>query len=465
MDDQSLSKQELIDRLRATERLLKTKTDEAAQYIYHLERMNATPWWRFAKAFDRFTKDLFSGFSKKSLKSSDVELKHTSVLSPSKENIVVICHEASRTGAPILGLNIIREFAKRYNVIAVLMRDGSITAAFENDAAVVVNLSGKTGAGEIQPAIESIISAYSPKFVIANSVATRDLVPAFVRQGVATIALVHEFGSSVWPPGSLSELYDCASAVVFPAHIVAKDSIESYPALAGKNVHVIPQGPSELPPRQGEEDCLVLENVLGDVIRSSTEDNTFIVVGMGTVCARKGVEFFIQCASMACAMASKRKIRFVWIGRPLSGDPLYALDLRQQIQRSGIEGDVTLIDECDDLRPIYSIAGAFFLSSRLDPLPNVAIDAALSGVPVVCFREASGMSEILDADLDTKSLVVPYLDTFQAASVIVEMSENPERRAALSGAIRARAVATFDMSEYVEAIDRIGLELRQAGTG
>src|SRR5947199_3426838 len=108
-------------------------------------------------------------------------------------------------------------------------------------------------------------------------------------------------------------------------------------------------------------------------------------------------------------MRPTNRCRFVWVGYVYPFYEKYKVYLRQQILSCGLEGRVTLMDEVTDLNPIYRRADAFLLSSRLDPLPNVAVDAAQLCLPIVCFEHAGGMAEFLANDLKTPSLVVPYL--------------------------------------------------------
>src|SRR5688500_13924330 len=42
----------------------------------------------------------------------------------SKSTILVVSHEASQTGAPILSLNLVQNLQKKYNVISFLLGDG-----------------------------------------------------------------------------------------------------------------------------------------------------------------------------------------------------------------------------------------------------------------------------------------------------------------------------------------------------
>jgi hypothetical protein len=50
-------------------------------------------------------------------------------------------------------------------------------------------------------------------------------------------------------------------------------------------------------------------------------------------------------------------------------------------------------------RGLPSSADLFLLSSRLDPLPNVAIDELTMGLPVLCFEKTSGIADFMRCDI------------------------------------------------------------------
>ena len=384
-------------------------------------------------------------------------------LSAARKAILIIAHEASRTGAPILAWNLVRELNKRYNIIVLLKHGGVLLPAFEGDAAVVICLPDNYPAdnGIIYGLIKDIVAKYSPVYAIANSVETRYFVPSLERLGVPVIALVHEFSSYTRPRHTLLHLYTTASEIIFSARLVAEDSLKDYPQLAGRDFKILPQGPSQVPTRQSSDDSAPLD-VIRETIRPPGHEDAFVVVGMGAIQIRKGVEFFVQCAAIVRRLSANRKFRFIWIGSSDYSDPLYLDFLNEQIARSRLGDSLVLVGECDNLSPIFDTADIFLLSSRLDPLPNVSLDAALKGVPVVCFHDASGMAEFLESDTTTAGLVVPYLDTAAAAKVISDLADDSERRAATSRAIRARAEAAFNMPGYVNTIDRLGMQSADA---
>jgi glycosyltransferase involved in cell wall biosynthesis len=101
------------------------------------------------------------------------------------------------------------------------------------------------------------------------------------------------------------------------------------------------------------------------------------------------------------------------------------------------------------------MADIFLLSSRLDPFPNVAIDAMLAGLPVVCFSNGSGVAEMLSNRAGLERLVVPYTDAASAAEVMEQLSADDCYYQATKTSIRDLALSTFDIDRYVARIDQV----------
>lgn len=384
--------------------------------------------------------------------SAKTDFKETS------DTIVVIVHEASRTGAPILAWNLVKKLQHRYNVVVLLRAGGNLFSVFEEEAAAVVSLP--SAPADIHAFVAALVSRYRPKYAIANSVETRVFVPAFEEAGVPVIALVHEFAEYIRPVGTLNQLYLTASAVVFPANIVAKSSIDEYPFLALRDVVVIPQGECEIPPQAMDE----FQRIDGGSTQRrlvEEKEDTFLVVGIGRVQIRKGVDLFLSIASLVRRMEHKKKIAFLWLGDGYlpDSDVAYSVYLRDQINRSDLRGSVEILDALADPAPIYASADLFLLTSRLDPLPNVSIEAAMRALPVICFDKASGIAELLAQNETTRDLVVPYIDCDAAARLIIELAEDPVRLRRLSDAIERFAQSMFRMDRYSDTIDRLATKI------
>jgi hypothetical protein len=171
------------------------------------------------------------------------------------DTIVVIAHEASRTGAPILAWNLVKKLQHRYNVVVLLRAGGSLffRVRRRSRSSRKPPQGMESAPAGVQAFVEGLISRYRPKYAIANSVEARVFVPAFKEAGVFVIALVHEFAEYTKPAGTLNQLYLTASGVVFPDDIVAKSSIAEYPFLDLRDIVVIPQGECEIPPQAIDE--------------------------------------------------------------------------------------------------------------------------------------------------------------------------------------------------------------------
>jgi ubiquinone/menaquinone biosynthesis C-methylase UbiE/glycosyltransferase involved in cell wall biosynthesis len=389
-------------------------------------------------------------------------------LSPDRPTILVLIHEASRTGAPILGWNIARGLRHQANVVVILLREGPLQNAFAEIAAAVVGPLGNDifDPLELLKLARRLAENYRPAYVIANSVETRALVPALEDEGIPVVTLVHEFSGYTKPAGILQSVYERAAEIVFPAEIVRHSSEIDYPFLRLRRTHVLPQGPSEVPrsnmptddSKQTEVECRIRSQ-----LRPEGSANDLVVVGMGFVDWRKGVDLFIATATAVLAREVEAPVRFVWIGHGYRvADTLdVSVYLSEQVARSHLGNRFGFMDAVEDVESIYKEADVLFLSSRLDPLPNVAIDSVLRGIPVICFAEASGMAEILASNAETGELVVPHLDVGAAAALIGSLAADSDKLRRIGDAVRELGRARFNMKTYINALDDLGRRARQ----
>ena len=373
-----------------------------------------------------------------------------------------LVHDSSRTGAPLLAWNIARRLAEAYNVVALLMRGGVLEDAFKAVSAVTVGpmVWEEWRPEEMRRVAERLVAAYDPLYTVANSIESHLLVPALAKLGVPSVALVHEFAAYTRPVARMRDVLDWATHVVYPATLVAQSSFDAFPAFAHRRgVHVLSQGLVELPRTQSEtltaEDRRGRARDIASLMRPKDAADSFVVLGLGAVQLRKGVDLFLAAAANARRLAPELRFRFVFIGDGYDpvGDSSYSVYLAEQIIRSGLTGTVVMLDAVEDLDPAYDNADAFLLSSRLDPQPNVGIDAVTRGIPTVCFEGASGTAEILARDPLTRSLVVPHLDAHAAAEVLCRLARDPSALADIRVATARLGAAAYDTAAYVHQMD------------
>ena len=219
--------------------------------------------------------------------------------------------------------------------------------------------------------------------------------------------------------------------------------------------NIITQGPSRIPREwlDGESADNEEKRIAAVMRPLGADDNHVVIIGCGTVELRKGVDLFISVAAALQKRLPPRRFRFVWVGKEM--DYIYSNFLATHVNCSGLQETMTFLGQVNSLEPVYAMADIFLLSSRLDPFPNVAIDAMLAGLPVVCFRKGSGVAEVLSDRADLERLVVPYADAESAAEVIDQLSTDDCYYQAAKIATRNLALSTFDMDRYVARLDQV----------
>jgi hypothetical protein len=184
-------------------------------------------------------------------------------------------------------------------------------------------------------------------------------------------------------------------------------------------------------------------------------ENSVVVIGIGTVQLRKGVDLFIECAARVVRAQSGNNCRFVWIGKGYDPDTDvgYSVYLADQIRRSGLQEHVFFVDETPALETAYEEADLLLLSSRLDPLPNVAIDAMAHGVPVICFNKTTGIADFLIDSGIGNHCVAEYLDSADMAGKILALAGSRVLRKNIADRCREASIASFNMKDYVARLE------------
>lgn len=385
-------------------------------------------------------------------------------LDQSRETVLVVTHEATLSGVPVLSLNIIKELKKRYNVVAMLLDsgtfvdNGSLTDAFKKYADLLIK-PAKNGRNFVVVAsiIDQLARDFAISFAVVNSIESRWALRGLVRNFIPSISLIHEFTAYTRPRGAFWEMAFWSSDAVFSAPIVLKDAVEEYPAIAASTFHVIPQGRCELPvPKAEASDASKEAAAVVKAMRPKDGDDAVIVLGVGNVHFRKGVDLFLDCAARILRMSPEQSFRFVWIGRGYEPEQdSYSLFLSDQVRRAGLGGRVVFLEETSSLESAYRTADIMMISSRLDPLPNVATDAMAHGKPVVCFAETTGVADLLGGHGLSEECVAAYLDTADLAAKTLALMRSPSLRSSVGAKSSAIVRDELDMGHYVDKLVKL----------
>lgn len=449
----------LIDRLHGEQQ---SRAAVAEQLSRELEELRSSRWWRLTRPLRFFLARL----GKADRRAPDTRAEQPAdepaaptgeaitaaqlaVIDREKPTVLIVSHEHSRSGAPILSYNIGLHLKNRYNLVAIALRDGPMTPAFIALFDLVLEPGPRWQEPEaLLPVIAALLDQAPIAFAVVNSIAARLVLPALHQAGVPTLCLVHEFCAYMNPKAGICDAVMLADRVIFSSQTVYRDNLNRCPELGRSPALIIPQGRCRLP-AGGEAGTAAFPP-------AGISAETVVILGAGHVQYRKGVDLFIATAAQVLQRRPRQPCHFIWVGAGYAPevDFAYSAYLEDQLARAGLTGVVSFTGELAELAPAYRRADIFFISSRLDPLPNVAIEAMHHGLPLVCFDRAGGIAETL-ADLDlTGQCVAAYLDVAHAGQLLQQLIDDAALRQEIGGRLQHAAGQRFSMAAYVDELER-----------
>ncbi|MDD3362372.1 MAG: glycosyltransferase family 4 protein [Hespellia sp.] len=338
-----------------------------------------------------------------------------------EDKVVVLTHELSASGAPILAFHIANELKKRGKEVVVLTRhqgDGFLKEQFCDAGISVVDLSNQNeNEVEYFSVVENQTSAISDETyihaimcglrkskydkVIANTVVSGLYVNILKDYNFKIISLIHEMKATI-------EMYDFvdmgknianyADYIVFPNHTVELDFRQIFPNLKGKCI-VRPQG-------------VYLQKVeidkgkTCDLSEYGISDNDQIVMSSGTCELRKGIDIFVSAALLLQDMMRDESVHFVWTGN-FADEELKGW-LLNQIERAKLSKQfhfISFIKEAAMYNTLLTRASVFWALSREDPFPSTVLEAMKEKVPVVGFAGTGGIEVMLQ---DARGILLEF---------------------------------------------------------
>lgn len=375
-----------------------------------------------------------------------------------KDTILICTHEFSFTGVPILALNLAKYFSKKYHVILVGFGKGSLLKYFElPSVTVVVPDFDKNDFESMGLLLDEINTKFPIKFCIAATIECYSLPPAAAALGISTLCLVNEYAGIYSSKAYFDISLLWSDYSIFSSNFLLDNALNHLDTFKGENTYVIPQGKCEIP-------VLSLTLALGNENQKSASswaklkkslNQSKLILGVGSITYRKGVDIFIQCAYELSRMENGGQLKFLWVGDGMenAADASYPLFLLDEIDKFRLNDSFHFIGSMDSLDDVYQTADVMMVTSRVDPLPNVAIDAMLHGIPFVYFDQATGISDELDALIGDKKecFKAKYLDSKDMASKAHVMLSNAIDPLVLE--TKNKSIERFNFNIYAEKLE------------
>ncbi|MBA3009203.1 MAG: glycosyltransferase [Proteobacteria bacterium] len=380
-----------------------------------------------------------------------------------KETIILVSHESSATGAPLLGLNIARSLNEKFNVINMVLRKSNIHEMFFEDAFLVIDGMGIHIPFVLKYLLKTCVKKYNVKCVICNSVVTFPALKAANEINIPTLSLVHEFAEYTKPDTIMRDTLYHANKVVLPATIIKTSILEQLDRVftitkPPSNIALVPQGKLKfLPESYGEDNT---PKALCEKL--NIDKDTKVIVGSGYVDIRKGVDLFLYTARYI-KNHYKGKLKFVWVGDGYKPeiDFTYCLWLEREIKYLGLESDFAFLSHQKSLDAIFSVSDIFCLTSRMDPFPNVVIDAMEADLPIACFKDTTGSVEFLNKN-KAESIIADYLDVHGLGKMISAYLKGDTKKGVNQKIAKEKLDFDIYMARLFALIDAVNLDQKES---
>jgi glycosyltransferase involved in cell wall biosynthesis len=382
------------------------------------------------------------------------------ILDERKMTVLVVSHEASRSDAPVLALNIVQQLSTRYNIVTLILGGGELVDHFRRASVSLyeadrIDMTDR----ELDSVIREIATQYPLMFAIVNSIESRRVLRALRVAAVPTVSLLHELSSDSRPRTAFPVAIWLSTKTVFSTKLTLASVVSDFELYPGKSIHVEPPGKCVVPAGPDVSAEALLEKAWLKHLHSDGGNRKFLVLGIGNLELRKDVDLFVECAAIIINQSREGRFQFVWIETGFNSElaNTHSVHLADQVKRAELGSRIKILRSTSAIEAAYQAADLFIISSRLDPLPNAAIDALLAELPVLCFEKTTGVADFLSENGLGEQCVADYLDTHELARKVMALADSDELRASVSKRSRAAAVSAFDMNAYVSKIGAIAM--------
>ncbi len=376
-------------------------------------------------------------------------------------HVVILGHAADRTGPPIYLLQLLRALDRRgLRITLVLLRGGELLPELRELAEVRV-------VGE--PIDASVASPGQIAEEPARLVARRAQLADLVDLSLVVVNTAWSIHALPWlPPGChpvvsvVHELRAGVADLLDPeplARLLGSDRF-----VAGcRAVLAMLTDEHEVPPDRIDLLPYGVEIGTAEVVAAhrgvlGADPSSYLVVAAAVADRRKSPDLFVHLA----ATARRRRPDIPWAFRWIGADWDDARLADAHADRALLDATqlVRFVPPTTQLREWLAAAHVFVLPSREDAFPLAAVEAALAGVPILCFR-SGGIGDLVH---DDAGAMVAYPDLEAMATWLIDWHDQPERRAAAGAAARARAVEHHDVRRHADAFaERVIRRFCEAG--
>jgi glycosyltransferase involved in cell wall biosynthesis len=383
--------------------------------------------------------------------------------------ILFVSHKANMSGAPLLLLNIVKEFTKRkeFSVKILCMEDGELLGQFRQVAETFLwNKKRQPAAVSVKQAFVFLVSRpfgilrglyilfriRKTDIIFFNTITNGHIHKKLLFLKAKNVCYVHELEAAIHMLTSDFSL-DIAlknTDVFFAVSKAVKQNLIQKHQVDEKNIYTV-ASPVPATVRDKKEYNLFI----GEFRRKRNIPGNAVIIGVAASSEwRKGFDLFAPLISVYFKLYPHSNVFFVWKGfrsESITGFlQLYDFEKSKKYNR-----DILLPHDTDSLETIACF-DIHLLLSREDPYPLVILEAASFGIPTVCFKDAGGGPEFIE---DDAGFCVCYGDLVQMSNRLYELAENENLRKEMGQNAKEKLMLRHSEKEAINKLINIVSEL------
>lgn len=170
-----------------------------------------------------------------------------------------------------------------------------------------------------------------------------------------------------------------------------------------------------------------------------------IVCMVGRLWLQKNPQCFVRAALLVAAQRSN--VSFFMIG-----DGEYRVELDAMIENSGHADRIRILGWRSDVPDLLKALDLMVLPSRWEGMPLAILEAMSSAIPVVA-SDIPGNHHLVEDGVD--GCLFPLDDTAALAAALIELVDNPVKRATFSANARAKVLAGYTLGVRMKRVRAI----------
>ncbi|MDP9077352.1 MAG: glycosyltransferase family 4 protein [Bacteroidota bacterium] len=368
---------------------------------------------------------------------------------PSPKKVLFISHEASRSGAPIVLLHLLK-WLKNNTTLQfeiLLLNVGPLKEDFEQlgktfllgdlisqhsyPARIKKKLLGTTLNDQYRKAAV-YLSKGKYNLVYGNTIVSLPWLKIFKEDhSLKTLCCIHELSyvlSYFFTREYLIENLGATDSVIAVSKAV-KDTLLNKFNIPAKKVHLhyefIDAG------SQAEVGAISKDDL-------NITAGEFIIGMGGTPEWRKGTDLVIPLAIKLTEQYPDFKFKIVWLGG--GKENAFVKQLMYDAHKSGIGNKLLFLDSQPNPLDFIDLFDVFVLLSREDPFPLIVLEAAYLNKPIIAFENSGGIPELI---AQGAGFIAPYLNIDVLSDLIYKLSSDREFAALIGKKARELALDNY----------------------